>query len=77
MAMPTRKPLKLLARAMTNIARPYTVAAPRTNSFRRPVRSDSRPPIREAATTTVDCTSVPRNTWPGTSSSAVPILSSR
>ena len=25
-AMPTRKPLKLLARAITNIARPYTIA---------------------------------------------------
>ena len=62
---------------MTNIATPYTVDAPRTKTFRRPVRSESLPPSREAATTTADCTSVPRNTCPGTSSSAVPILSSR
>src|SRR5664279_4970192 len=43
MAMPTRKPLKVLAIAMTNIASPYTIDAVRTKIFRRPVRSESRP----------------------------------
>ncbi len=77
MAMPTRNPLKSLATAMTNIATPYTIDAAKTKSFRRPVRSESLPPSREAATTTADWTRVPRNTCRGTSSSAVPIFSSR
>ena len=75
--MPTRKPLKLLAAAITNIATPYTVEAARTKTFRRPVRSDSLPPSSDATTTTVDWTSVPRNTCRGTSASAEPSLSSR
>ena len=37
MAMPTRKPLNVLAIAMTNIATPYTMEAVRTKIFRRPV----------------------------------------
>ena len=77
MAMPTRNPLKLLATAITNIARPYTTAAVRTKTFRRPVRSESLPPTREAATTTADWASVPRKICRGTSASALPILSSR
>ena len=77
MAMPTRKPLTLLAAATTNIANPYKIDAARTKTFRRPVRSDSLPPIREAATTTTDWTSVPRKICCGTSASALPILSSR
>ena len=77
MAMPTRKPLKLLAMAITNNARPYTIDAVRTKIFRRPVRSESFPPRREAATMTADWTSVPRNICCGTSALAVPILSSR
>src|SRR5580693_4272838 len=39
MAMPTRKPLKLLAMATTNKARPYTIDAARTKIFRRFIRS--------------------------------------
>ena len=77
MAMPTRKPLKLLATAITNSARPYTIDAVRTKTFRRPVRSESRPPRSDAATTTTDWTSVPRKICCGTSASALPILSSR
>ena len=38
MAMPTRKPLKLLAMAITNIAAPYTIDAVSTKILRRPVR---------------------------------------
>jgi hypothetical protein len=34
--------------AMTNMARPYTIDALRTKIFRRPVRSESLPPIRDA-----------------------------
>ena len=77
MAMPTRKPLKLLAMAIMNIATPYTIDAMTTKIFRRPVRSDSLPPMREAATTTTDWASVPRNICCGTSPAALPILSSR
>ncbi len=77
MAMPTRKPLKSLATAITNNARPYTIDAVRTKIFRRPVRSESFPPRRDAATMTADWTSVPRNICCGTSALAVPILSSR
>ena len=51
MAMPTRNPLKSLAMAITNSARPYTTDAAKTKIFRRPVRSESLPPTREAATT--------------------------
>ncbi len=36
MAMPTRKPLKWLAMAITNNAKPYTINAVRTKTFRRP-----------------------------------------
>ena len=43
MAMPTRKPLKLLAMAITNNARPYTTNAVRTKIFRRPIRSERFP----------------------------------
>ena len=46
MAMPTRKPLKLLAMAMANNARPYTIDAARTKIFRRPVQL-SRVPGRD------------------------------
>ena len=77
MAMPTRKPLKSLATATANIARPYTIDAVRTKIFRRPVRSESLPPMSEAAMTTADWTRVPRNIWYGTSASALPIFSSR
>ena len=77
MAMPTRKPLKLLAMAITNIARPYTIEAVRTKIFRRPVRSESLPPTRDAATRTTDWTRVPRKICCGTSASVLPILSSR
>ena len=77
MAMPTRKPLKSLATAITNIARPYTMDAVITKILRRPVRSESLPPMREAATTTTDWASVPRNICCGTSALALPILSSR
>ena len=49
MAMPTRKPSKSVAAAITNSAKPYTIDAARTKTFRRPVRSDSRPPTREAS----------------------------
>jgi hypothetical protein len=51
----------LLAMAITNIATPYTTDAVSTKIFLRPVRSESFPPMREAATTTTDWTSVPRN----------------
>ena len=77
MAMPTRNPLKLLAMAITNNASPYTTDAARTKIFRRPVRSESRPPMTEAATTTAAWASVPRNICSGTSALAVLILSSR
>jgi hypothetical protein len=77
MAIPTRKPLKLLAMAITNSARPYTIDAVRTKIFRRPVRSESLPPMREAATRTTDLARVPRKICCGTSASALPILSSR
>ena len=77
MAMPTRKPLKLLAMAITNSATPYTTDAVSTKIFLRPVRSESVPPTRDAATTTTDCTRVPRNICCGTSALALPILSSR
>jgi hypothetical protein len=75
--MPTRNPLKSLAMASTNIARPYTVAAVRTKTFRRPVRSESLPPMSEKATTTTDWTRVPRKICRGTSASALPIFSNR
>ena len=77
MAMPTRKPLKSLAMATTNSARPYTIAAVRTKTFRRPVRSESLPLISEAAMTTPDWVSVPRKICCGTSAAALPIFSSR
>jgi len=77
MAIPTRKPLKLLAIATTNNAKPYTIDAVRTKTFRRPVRSESLPPMREAATRTTDWARVPRKICCGTSASALPILSSR
>ena len=77
MAMPTRKPLKLLALATTNNARPYTIDAVRTKIFRRPVLSESLPPMTEAAIMTADWASVPRNICCGTSAWALPILSSR
>ena len=77
MAMPTRKPLKSLATAIMNNARPYTIDAVKTKIFRRPVRSETFPPMREAATMTADWASVPRNICCGTSSLALPILSSR
>ena len=76
-AMPTRKPSKLVAAATTNIATPYTTEAVSTKIFRRPARSDRRPPIRDAATTRTDWTSVARKICRGTSSSALPIFSSR
>ena len=77
MAMPTRKPLKSLATAITNNARPYTIDVVRTKIFRRPVRSESLPPMKEAATMTADWASVPTNICCGTSAWALPILSSR
>lgn len=49
MAMPTRKPLNVLATAMVNIARPYTIDEAQTKIFRRPVGSESLPLMREAA----------------------------
>ena len=63
----TRKPLKLLALATTNNARPYTSDAVRTKIFRRPVRSESLPPMTEAAAMTADWASVARNICCGTS----------
>jgi hypothetical protein len=69
--------LKLLAMAITNNATPYTTDAVSTKIFLRPVRSESLPPMREAATTTMDWTSVPRNICCGTSALALPIFSSR
>lgn len=52
MATPTRSPAKWLATATTNIARPYTTAAVSTETFHRPVRSESLPVTRDAATKT-------------------------
>ena len=75
--MPTRKPLKVLARAITNSARPYTSDAVTTKILRRPVRSESRPPTRDATMIAAAWTSVPRKIWCGTSASALPIFSSR
>jgi hypothetical protein len=69
--------LKLLATAITNIAAPYTIDAVSTKIFLRPVRSESLPPVREAATTTADWVRVPRNICCGTSALALPIFSSR
>ncbi len=77
MAIPMRNPLKLLATAIANSAKPYTVAAIKMKIFRRPVRSDRCPPMTDAAMSTPDCASVPRKIWRGTSCSALPILSSR
>ena len=54
-----------------------TIAAAKTKTLRRPVRSESLPPTRDAATTTTDWTRVPRKIWCGTSASALPIRSSR
>jgi hypothetical protein len=45
--------------------------------FLRPVRSESLPPMREAAMTTADWTRVPRNICCGTSALVLPIFSSR
>ena len=59
------------------MATPKMTAAASTNAFRRPVRSDSRPPASEAATTSAGCTRVARNTCCGTSSLLVPTRSSR
>ena len=39
--MPIRKPLKLLAMATTNSARPYTIEAEKTKIFLRPVRQSA------------------------------------
>ena len=47
MAMPTRNPLKLLAIATANIARPYTIDAMKTKIFLRPVRSESLPAMSD------------------------------
>ena len=66
-----------LAMATTNRARPYVIDAVRTKIFHRSARSESLPPLREAATTRTDWRSVPWNIWCGTSASALPILSSR
>src|SRR4051795_5745079 len=74
MAMPTRKPLTSVAAASTKSARPYTIDADRTKTFRRPVRSDSRPPASEARTTRADWTSAPRKICCGTSASAAELV---
>ena len=50
---------------MTNRATPYVTAAAATKTFRRPVRSDSLPPTREATTSTTDWTRVARKTCRG------------
>ena len=77
MAMPTRKPLKLLAMAITNNARPYTIDA---------IKDEDLPPARPIGSLsaderggdeTADWASVPRKICWGTSVLAVPILSSR
>jgi hypothetical protein len=75
--MPTRKPLKLSAAAMTKSAMPYVTAAAATNAFRLPVRSDSLPALSEATTRTADWTDVARKTCRGTSVSELPTCSSR
>ena len=77
MAMPTRKPLKLLAIGDMQNARPYTTDAVRTKFFRAAVRSGSVPSMREAATMPAGRGSVPRNICCGTSALALPSLSSR
>jgi hypothetical protein len=46
--------------AITNIERPYTTEAVSTKTFRRPVRSESFPPMRDAATTRTAWVRVPR-----------------
>src|SRR5260370_25825221 len=60
--------------ATTNSARPYTIDAEKPKIFLRPVRSESRPPMRAAAMRTADWASVPRNICCGTSATVLPIF---
>ena len=58
--MPTRKPLKLLAMAITNIATPYTIDAVSTKIFVGPSGRELAADEGSGETTT-DWASVPRN----------------